>query len=132
MVDQPVQRREDRKDVNWIAVIRFADGSDHPCTVKDVSASGLKVCVAADQELPETFMIKVVGMQLVFRVKQAWRRRHYVGVTIEKVAKLPDPRQAPLERDERPSASASESASESQTQYGHARLGTRVRRFEAG
>lgn len=116
MVNEPVQRREERREVNWISVIRLADGTDCPCTVKDVSASGLKICVAADQELPETFMIKVVGKKLVLRVRKAWRRQHFVGVIIEKIAKLPD---APTSDETHAPVRAADE---------HARLGTH-RRF---
>ena len=121
MVEQPVQRREERREVNWISVIRLADGSDLPCTVKDVSASGLKICVAAEHELPETFMIRVVGRQLVFRVRKAWRRQHFTGVIIEKIAKLPDSVPVPVPE---PARAPTRVATE------HTRLGSH-RRFGA-
>lgn len=83
--------REARTEVDWIAVLRLADGTEIPCSVKDVSSTGMKVSVSAGQALPDTFSLKIVGRNLVFRVKQAWRRQHQVGVLIEKIAKLPNP-----------------------------------------
>lgn len=91
MADTSHSRREERREVDWISVIRLPDGTECPCTIKDVSPSGLKICVAGSDQLPETFMIRVVGKQLVFRVRKAWQRDYYLGVTIEKIAKIPDP-----------------------------------------
>lgn len=95
------QQREARTTVDWIAVIRLADGTEVPCSVKDVSSAGMKVSVSAGQALPDTFTLKIVGRNLVFRVKQTWRRQHQVGVLIEKIAKLPDPPDAANPRDPR-------------------------------
>ncbi len=91
---ETVQRREERTEVDWIAVMRLADGTEVPCAVKDISPAGMKVAIRADQALPETFALKIVGRDLVFRVRLAWRRHHHVGVLIEKIAKLPGPQDA--------------------------------------
>ncbi len=114
MPEDTVARREDRKDVDWIAVIRLHDGTDLPCSVKDVSPSGLRICVPENQDLPETFMVKVVGIPLVFAVRRTWRRKHFVGCTIDKIAKLPEPKATVAEAQRTPLKA-------------HTRLGTRTR-----
>ena len=83
-----VDRREERKETNWIAVIRLLDGTEIACNVKDVSPSGARLGIPNGQELPETFMMKVVGRDFVCLVRQAWRRGNFVGVRIERVGKL--------------------------------------------
>lgn len=89
-------RREERKETNWIAVIRLLDGTEIACNVKDVSPSGARLGIPSTQELPDTFMMKVVGRDFVCLVRQAWRRGNFVGVHIERIGKLapdkkPDP-----------------------------------------
>ncbi|WP_292513227.1 PilZ domain-containing protein [Methylobacterium sp.] len=86
-----VERREPRSETNWIALIRLLDGTEISCNVKDISKSGARLGVPSRYELPETFMLKVVGRNFVCLVKLAWRRGNYVGVRIERVGKLPDP-----------------------------------------
>lgn len=88
----PVDRREDRTPTNWIAKIRLHDGTEIPCNVKDVSKSGAKVGIPAYQELPETFMLRIIGRDFVCLVRLAWRRGDYAGVRIERVAKVPPPK----------------------------------------
>lgn len=83
-----VDRREERKDTNWIAVIRLLDGTEIACNVKDVSPSGARLGIPSTQELPDTFMMKVVGRDFVCLVRQAWRRGNFVGVHIERIGKL--------------------------------------------
>lgn len=83
-----VERRESRSETNWIAMIRLLDGAEIPCTVKDVSRSGAKLGVPSDRELPDTFMLKILGRDFVCLVKLAWRRGNYAGVRIERVGKL--------------------------------------------
>lgn len=83
-----VDRREQRKETNWIAVIRLLDGTEIACNVKDVSPSGARLGIPSAQELPETFMMKVVGRDFVCLVRLAWRRGNFVGVRIERVGKL--------------------------------------------
>ena len=107
------QRRDDRTSVDWIGMIRLVDGGEIPCTIKDVSRSGMKLTAPQDHPLPETFTLKVVGRNLVFRVRLAWRREHQVGVQIEQIARLP--KEAPAEPAPRPEES------------GHRRLGSRER-----
>ncbi|WP_019904549.1 PilZ domain-containing protein [Methylobacterium sp. 77] len=94
---EPVLRREDRNSTNWIANIRLPDGSEIPCTVKDVSKSGAKLGVPAYHPLPETFLLRIIGRDFVCMVKLAWRRGDYVGVRIERVGKV-----APKVQPERP------------------------------
>lgn len=84
-----IQRREVRNPTNWIAVIRFLDGTEIPCNVKDVSVSGAKLGVPESVVLPHTFMLKVVGRDFVCLVKLAWRRGNFAGVKIERVGRLP-------------------------------------------
>lgn len=113
------QRREERTAVNWIALIRLTDGTEIPCSVKDVSKAGMKVCVPQEQVLPHLLTLKIVGRDLVFLVEQAWRHQHHLGVSIRTVAKLP-PKQA------------AESGSPSmQTPIEkHTKLGSRRRNFQ--
>lgn len=86
-------RASDRTDVDWISIIRLGSGTEIPCAIKDVSASGMKVALSAEVDLPETFNIKVVGRDLIFNVRQAWRRGHFIGLTIQKIGKIPPPKQ---------------------------------------
>jgi len=85
----PIQRREERSPTNWIATIRFRDGTEIPCSVKDVSKSGARICVGANQVLPPVFMLRIIGRDFLCLVRIAWRRGDYVGVRIERVGKLP-------------------------------------------
>ncbi|KQP33513.1 hypothetical protein ASF49_06315 [Methylobacterium sp. Leaf104] len=86
-----VQRREERNPTNWIATIRFRDGTEIPCSVKDVSKSGARICVGASQELPPVFMLRIIGRDFLCLVRIAWRRGDFVGVRIERVGKVPPP-----------------------------------------
>lgn len=87
-------RASERTDVDWISIIRLGGGTEIPCSIKDVSSSGMKVALSAEVDLPERFNIKVVGRDLVFNVRQAWRRGHFIGLTIQKIGKIPPPKQA--------------------------------------
>ncbi|WP_082531830.1 PilZ domain-containing protein [Methylobacterium sp. Leaf469] len=89
-------RREVRSETNWIATIRFRDGTEVPCTVKDVSKSGAKIGVPASLALPDVFMLRIIGRDFLCLVRLAWRRGDYVGVRIERVGKVPTPA-APVE-----------------------------------
>jgi hypothetical protein len=80
--------RAPRNETNWIGLIRTSEGTEIPCTVKDVSKTGAKIGVPASYELPERFMLKVVGKDFVCRVKLAWRRGHFAGLIIEQVGKV--------------------------------------------
>lgn len=89
--DDYVERREPRSETNWIALIRLLDGTELSCNIKDISKSGARIGVPQGYELPDTFMLKVIGRNFVCLVKLAWRRGNYAGVRIERVGKLPDP-----------------------------------------
>lgn len=80
--------RAPRNETNWIGVIRTLEGVEIPCTVKDVSKTGARIGMPASYELPDSFMLKVVGKDFVCRVRLAWRRGHFVGVRIEQVGKI--------------------------------------------
>lgn len=82
------ERREERKETNWIAKIRLFDGREIATTVKDVSTSGARLAVPEEMELPERFMFRVIGRDFVCAVKLMWRRGSNVGVQIERVGKL--------------------------------------------
>ena len=86
-----VARRDARSDTNWIATIRFRDGTELPCTVKDVSKSGAKIGVPASCALPDVFMLRIIGRDFLCLVRLAWRRGDYAGVRIERVGKVPAP-----------------------------------------
>lgn len=83
-----VARREERRETNWIALIRLPDGTEIPTTVKDISPSGAQLAVPSSYTLPERFMFKVIGRDFVCAVQMAWRRGDYAGVRIERVGKL--------------------------------------------
>jgi hypothetical protein len=104
---QTVPRREERSPTNWIATIRLRDGTEIPCTVKDVSKSGAKIGVASAQVLPEVFMLRIIGRDFLCLVRMAWRRGDYVGVRIERVGKVPSAasKEAALGRDTKPADS---------------------------
>jgi hypothetical protein len=100
-------RREERKETNWIAKIRLFDGQEIPTTVKDVSASGARLVVPEDMDLPERFMFRVIGRDFVCAVKLMWRRGSFVGVQIEKVGKIEaKPAQPPAAAPAAPTATA--------------------------
>ncbi|GJE57460.1 PilZ domain-containing protein [Methylobacterium thuringiense] len=86
-----ITRAEERRDTTWIAMIRLDDGTEIPCTVKDVSKSGAKLGGPSNCLLPETFRFRVLGRDFVCSVKLAWRRGEYAGVVIEQVGKLKPP-----------------------------------------
>ena len=86
-----VARREARSETNWIATIRFRDGTELPCTVKDVSKSGARIGIPADCALPDVFMLRIIGRDFLCLVRLAWRRGSYAGVRIERVGKVPAP-----------------------------------------
>lgn len=88
-------RAFERTNVNWISIIRLPDGQEIPCSIKDVSWLGMKVALSSEVTIPDAFNIRVVGRDLIFNVKQAWRRGHFVGLTIVKIGKLPAPKQMP-------------------------------------
>ncbi|MGW9822299.1 hypothetical protein ACUXK4_004894 [Methylorubrum extorquens] len=90
-------RAFERTDVNWISIIRLPDGQEIPCSIKDVSWLGMKVALSSEVTIPDAFNIRVVGRDLIFNVQQAWRRGHFVGLTILKIGKLPLPKQMPSE-----------------------------------
>ncbi|APX84473.1 PilZ domain-containing protein [Methylorubrum extorquens] len=90
-------RAFERTDVNWISIIRLPNGQEIPCSIKDVSQIGMKVALSSEVTIPDAFNIRVVGRDLIFNVKQAWRRGHFVGLTILKIGKLPATTQAPSE-----------------------------------
>ena len=86
--DAHVDRREERRETNWIALIRLPDGSEIPTTVKDISPSGARLAVPSSYVLPKSFMFKVVGRDFICAVQLAWRRGNYAGVRIERVEKI--------------------------------------------
>lgn len=83
-----IARAEERRETNWIAVIQLTDGTEIPCTLKDVSKSGAKLGVPGSCPLPETFRFRVIGRDFVCSAKLAWRRGDYAGVAIDQVAKF--------------------------------------------
>ena len=83
------RQRAPRNTTNWIGLIRTPDGAETPCTVKDVSKTGAKIGVPAHIELPNDFMLKIIGMDYVCSVNLAWRAGSLAGVRILQLAKLP-------------------------------------------
>lgn len=89
------RRAEERTDVNWIAQIRVDAGPAIPCSVKNISKTGMKLVVAADQALSDSFTLKVIGKDLVFRLRRIWRLGSAMGVAIDQIAKLPPKQDGP-------------------------------------
>ena len=83
-----VARREKRVGTNLVGTIRLPDGTELPCVIRDISQSGAKLGVPGSRALPERFMFKMNQRDLIFQVRLAWRRQHYAGVRIERIAKL--------------------------------------------
>ncbi|WP_156375614.1 PilZ domain-containing protein [Methylobacterium sp. Leaf125] len=86
--DTDIVLRAPRADTNWIAIIRTLDGVEIPCTVKDVSKTGARIGVPASCPLPDTFMLKIVGKDIICRVSLAWRKGNFVGVHINQFGKI--------------------------------------------
>lgn len=86
--DTDIVFRAPRAETNWIAVIRTLDGVEIPCTVKDVSKTGARIGVPASCPLPDTFMLKIVGKDIICRVSLAWRKGNFVGVHINQFGKI--------------------------------------------
>ncbi|MCK2052865.1 PilZ domain-containing protein [Methylobacterium sp. 37f] len=101
--DQDAALHEDRASrskTEWIGLIRTQEGTEIPCSVKDVSATGAKLSVSENIQLPYEFMLKVVGMDYVCAVALAWRVGNLVGVRIVKFAKLVPKRVLPADSHE--------------------------------
>ena len=77
-----------RNDTNLIATIRTFDGTEFPCTVKDISKTGARIGLPSSYQLPDSFMLKVIGKDFVCRVSLAWRKGNFVGVHIEQFGKV--------------------------------------------
>ncbi|GJE13402.1 PilZ domain-containing protein [Methylobacterium longum] len=75
-------RREERREMSWIAIIRLPDGSEIPTTVKDVSSSGARLTVPSSYVLPERFVFKVLERDFVCGVQLAWRRDAVEGLRL--------------------------------------------------
>ncbi|TXM72434.1 PilZ domain-containing protein [Methylobacterium sp. WL12] len=88
-MSEPQLPRDEKAEISWIAVIRLADGIDRPCTVTDVSYSAMKIRVQNELDLPDVFVLKIVGRSLIFQVRKVWRGEHSVVAVVEKIAKLP-------------------------------------------
>ncbi|MGX9984588.1 PilZ domain-containing protein [Methylobacterium fujisawaense] len=86
-----VDRREERRETDWIALIRLPDGTEIPTTVKYISPSGARLTVPSSYTLPDQFMFEVVGRAFVCAVRLAWRRGDHIGVRIERIGKLAPP-----------------------------------------
>lgn len=86
--DTNIVFRAPRAETNWIAVIRTLDGVEISCTVKDVSKTGARIGVPASCPLPHTFMLKIVGKDIICRVSLAWRKGNFVGVHINQFGKI--------------------------------------------
>jgi len=80
--------RAPRNETNWIATIRTFDGAEIPCTVKDISKTGARIGLPSSCQLPDSFMLKVIGKDFVCRVSLAWRKGNFVGVHIEQFGKV--------------------------------------------
>jgi len=84
-------RREERFDASWLIVIALPGGREIRSSAKDVSVSGARLAIPAHVDLPETFAFKVLGKNFVVQARIAWRRGDYVGVTVVRTARLPEP-----------------------------------------
>lgn len=91
------RRSEARTPTNWIGLILLRDGTEIPCTVKDVSKSGARLGLPDTVVLPDEFQLKVLGYAFLLRVRLVWRNGHCAGVRIERFGKAPPPAPAPEE-----------------------------------
>ncbi|WP_165937755.1 PilZ domain-containing protein [Methylobacterium segetis] len=65
-----------------MATIVLEDGEQIPCVIRDMSVSGAKLSVARRFRLPEYFDLMVAGRDLTCRVRRAWRRGDFAGVSL--------------------------------------------------
>ncbi|KAB1069491.1 PilZ domain-containing protein [Methylobacterium planeticum] len=72
----------DRHTTMKLATILLEDGEQIPCVLRDMSVSGAKLGVARRHVLPESFALNFPGRDLTCRVRRAWRRGDFVGVTL--------------------------------------------------
>lgn len=75
------KRRKHRHQVAWRGIITHgADNARIDCVVADVSAIGMRLKLAANQALPETFLVKIPNGSKSFRCRLSWRRGAEAGV----------------------------------------------------
>jgi hypothetical protein len=86
--DQVPVERAPRNETNWIATIRTYEGVEISCTVKDISKTGARIGLPSSCQLPDKFMLKVIGKDFVCRVSLAWRKGNFVGVHIDQFGKI--------------------------------------------
>lgn len=75
------KRRKQRHPVAWRGQITH--GIDHPridCVVADISQVGLRLKLAPNQVLPETFLVKIPGGSKSYRCRLTWRDGNDAGV----------------------------------------------------
>ncbi|GJD48312.1 hypothetical protein OPKNFCMD_1029 [Methylobacterium crusticola] len=68
-----------------LAVLRLDTGDEIPVVVRDVSAGGAKIAVSHRHRLPTCFelVFKTTGRSM--RVRLAWQRGNFAGVSIHGV-----------------------------------------------
>jgi hypothetical protein len=72
------------------AEIRYNDGlMSVPCVVRDISATGARLELAGDVQLPASFDLFIDKRNETRRVDTKWRRGMEIGVAFEPAARLP-------------------------------------------
>ncbi|MFD0935404.1 PilZ domain-containing protein [Methylobacterium trifolii] len=65
-----------------MATIELEGGETISCVIRDISLSGAKLGVARRHRLPEFFNLAIAGRDLTCRVRRAWQRGDFAGVTL--------------------------------------------------
>ncbi|WP_442919052.1 PilZ domain-containing protein [Methylobacterium sp. XJLW] len=65
-----------------LATIRFDDGEEIPCVLRDLSPTGAKLAVSRRYRLPASFYLIVHGREIAFPVRRAWQRGDLAGVML--------------------------------------------------
>lgn len=73
-------RRGRRNPIEGTAKISLGLFRSHICDIKDLSASGARLRVAADKKLPARFALKLAGFKRKRYCETRWREGDMIGV----------------------------------------------------
>lgn len=75
------KRKHHRRLVEQVAWIMFSDGSHRPCTIRDLSLEGARLCISQSGFVPDRFVMAMTADRKTTRTCQVmWRRGAYIGV----------------------------------------------------
>jgi hypothetical protein len=98
----PERRPKNRKSVLMTGVVTFAGGErSFDCTFRDLSATGARIAVGKNVQLPQDFYLINIRDRCVYEAKLVRTEGTEVGVTFQKalpLADLSDPKLAYLKR----------------------------------